>query len=129
MLVSYTIRISSRKHGKGKIMNTANLFEKKRVLSFEIFPPKGKSNVYDTINKLSHLKPDYISVTCGAGASKNDKDSIKIASDIKNIYGIESVAHLPGIHLSKKDVIDKIGEFKKEGIKNILALRGDINPD
>ena len=54
------------------------------------------------------------------------RDSLKIASRIKNEYGIESVAHLPCISLTKSDVRRQLSDFKEAGIENILALRGDV---
>lgn len=79
-------------------MKTAELFKNKTVLSFEIFPPKPTSDekvIYETLNALSDLKPDFISVTCGAGGGNNGEKTVRIASDVKNKYGIESVAHCP----------------------------------
>ncbi len=111
-------------------MLTSQLFRKKKVFSFEVFPPKKDSSVstiYKTLEKLKALSPDYISVTYGA-AGGSSRLSIKIASDVKNIYGIESVAHIPCINMTKSEVLAELHELKKNGIENILALRGDINP-
>jgi methylenetetrahydrofolate reductase (NADPH) len=111
-------------------MLTSQLFRKKKVFSFEVFPPKKDSSVstiYKTLEKLKALSPDYISVTYGA-AGGSSRLSIKIASDVKNIYGIESVAHIPCIDMTKSEVLAELHELKKDGIENILALRGDINP-
>ncbi|NLK21992.1 MAG: methylenetetrahydrofolate reductase [NAD(P)H] [Epulopiscium sp.] len=113
-------------------MHTSELFKTKRVLSFEIFPPKrtGSINtIYDTVDELKELNPDFISVTYGAGGSKSNSDTLKIASDIKNKYGIESVAHLPCINLTKKDVLEIMGHLEDAKVENILALRGDTNPN
>ncbi len=113
-------------------MKTTELFQRKKVLSFEIFPPKrtdAVETIYDTVDALKDLKPDFISVTYGAGGSETNKETLKIASAIKNSYGVESVAHLPGIYLTKDEVNKMLAEFKLAGIENILALRGDIHPD
>lgn len=110
-------------------MKTTDLFAKKPVLSFEVFPPKRTNpveTIYETLDSLRKLNPDFISVTYGAGGSENCKATTEIASKIKNEYGIESVAHLPCIGLTKDDVISLLGGFKRAGIDNILALRGDI---
>ncbi len=110
-------------------MKITELFKEKTVLSFEIFPPKRTSpieTVYKTLDGLKDLKPDFMSVTYGAGGSKNSKMTFKIASEIKTKYGIESVAHLPCIGLTEKDVVEKLDELNSLGIDNILALRGDI---
>lgn len=113
-------------------MKTSEIFKKKKVLSFEIFPPKrtGSINtIYDTLDGLQDLSPDFISVTYGAGGSENNRRTIKIASSIKNDYGIESVAHLPCINLDKDGVLGMLEDFKTAGVENVLALRGDLNPD
>ncbi len=113
-------------------MKICDLFKRKSIFSFEVFPPKRTGSVntiYDTVEKLKSLNPDFISVTYGAGGSENKDSTLKIASAIKNNYGIESVAHLPCINLTKSDVLKMLEDFKSAGVKNILALRGDINPN
>ncbi|WP_353852723.1 methylenetetrahydrofolate reductase [NAD(P)H] [Dehalobacter restrictus] len=109
-------------------MKISEIFKTKRVLSFEIFPPKPTSvvsTIYDTVDQLRELTPDFISVTYGAGGGKNNTETLEIASVVKNTYGIESVAHLPCINLSKTDVLEILDDCKKAGIENVLALRGD----
>lgn len=114
-------------------MKIASLYGKGRtVLSFEIFPPKktsGIETIYSTIEELSDLKPDYISVTYGAGGNPADTSTRDIASLIKNRYGIEAMAHLTCVNNTKAEVTAVLDSFKEAGIENILALRGDINPD
>ena len=113
-------------------MRTAEIFKNKTVLSLEIFPPRRTASIdiiYDTLDELKGLSPDFISVTYGAGGSENNTATLEIAAAIKNDYGIESVAHLPGIYLSKADVLNMMDGFRKQGLENILALRGDINPE
>lgn len=112
-------------------MNIRELFDNKRlVLSFEVFPPKNTSpvkTIYKALNELSTLKPDFISVTYGAGGSLINNKTSEISSLIKNVYNIEALAHLTCIS-SKKENIDDITErLELEGITNILALRGDNN--
>lgn len=102
------------------------------VLSFEVFPPKKTGSVetvYNTIAELQSLKPDYISVTYGAGGSAANNYTCDIASLIKNKYGIEAMAHLTCINSTKADVDRVLKELKENNIENILALRGDKNPD
>lgn len=104
----------------------------KTVFSFEVFPPKKTTpieSIYATLDKLTALKPDYISVTYGAGGNLADKSTIELASTIKNKYGIESMAHLTCVNSSRDDVLVLLDEMKKNNIENILALRGDIRPD
>ncbi|MGN0606421.1 MAG: methylenetetrahydrofolate reductase [NAD(P)H] [Oscillospiraceae bacterium] len=106
--------------------------ENKTVFSFEIFPPKKTSSIdtiYSTLEELHDLSPDFISVTYGAGGNGANSLTCEIASTIKNKYGIESVAHLPCINFTKSEITSILNEFKENGIENILALRGDINPD
>ncbi|NFE94082.1 methylenetetrahydrofolate reductase [NAD(P)H] [Clostridium botulinum] len=111
-------------------MNIKNLFkDKKVVFSFEIFPPKTTSSIqtiYDTLDDLKGLNPDYMSVTYGAGGSVKNNNTIELSSLIKNKYGIEPVSHLTCINLTKKDVEYYLREFEKNNIENILALRGDV---
>lgn len=113
-------------------MKTSELFGKKTVFSFEIFPPKPTADekvIYETLDGLSGLNPDFISVTYGAGGGNNCGKTVQIASDIKHKYGIESIAHLPCINLSEDDAIGILNQLKENKIENILALRGDISPD
>ena len=112
-------------------MKISSLYKKeKTVLSFEVFPPKATSpieTVYNTLEQLCDLKPDFISVTYGAaGGAKSH--CCEIASRIKNIHGIESVAHLTCISNTKNEIKNILNEFNDNGIENILALRGDIVP-
>jgi methylenetetrahydrofolate reductase (NADPH) len=101
--------------------------EKKPVLSFEIFPPKPEyplDTVFQTIEEIRDLNPDFISVTYGAGGSNRSR-TIEIASRIKKTYGIETVAHLTCVGHSPAELDQIVNEMKREGIENILALRGD----
>lgn len=110
-------------------MKTVELFKKKTVLSFEVFPPKRTGSldtIYKTLDGLKPLSPDFISVTYGAGGSSNCKATFDIASSIKKDYGIESVAHLPCIGMTKEEIRQQLQQFKDGGIENVLALRGDV---
>ena len=112
-------------------MRTAELFEQKTVFSLEVFPPKpdaDESVIYKMLEELSDIRPDMISVTYGAGGGKNGCKTIQIASDIQNRYGVESVAHLPCIGLTKAQAREILDSMQENGIENILALRGD-RPD
>ena len=113
-------------------VKVSELFREKTVLSFEIFPPKptaDESIIYETLDGLTGLNPDFISVTYGAGGGKNGCKTIQIASDVKHRYGVESVAHLPCIGITKSQAVQILDSLKENGIENILALRGDISPD
>lgn len=108
-------------------MKISDILKSKHTISFEIFPPKNKENdissIYFTIAELAKYKPDFISVTYGAGGSTKGK-TVEIASIVKK-YGIESVAHLSCITHNKEDILRLCTELKDAGIENILALRGD----
>ncbi len=113
-------------------MKTSEIFKNKKVLSLEIFPPQRTAPIdiiYNTLDELQGLNPDFISVTYGAGGSENNTATLEIASAIKNQYKIESVAHLPCINLTKSELLPILEGFKQAGVENILALRGDVNPD
>lgn len=113
-------------------MKIIDMFEKGTVFSFEIFPPKKTAPVeiiYNTLEELKDLKPDFISVTYGAGGSGNNVSTCEIAHTIKEKYGIEPAAHLPCINYTKDEITAILKDFEEHGIENILALRGDINPD
>ncbi len=114
-------------------MKISSLFKPgKTVLSFEVFPPKKTSSIdtiYSTLDELKDLSPDFISVTYGAGGNLADNSTCEIASIIKNKYHIESLAHLTCVSCGKEDIREILKRFKENGIENILALRGDENPD
>jgi len=113
-------------------MQNNSIFKNKQIFSLEVFPPKKDmpiDTIYKTLDELTEIKPAFISVTYGAGGSENCSSTLEIASTIKNKYGVEAVAHLPGINLTKEDVLKILEDFKKNDIRNILALRGDGNPD
>ena len=116
----------------GKNMLIKDLFNNnKPVISFEIFPPKKNSpieTIYNTIEELKDLRPDFISVTYGAGGSSQG-NTVQIASIIKNKYSIEALAHLTCVTSTKQDIDNILSSLKKENIENILALRGDIPSD
>ena len=114
-------------------MKISSLFDKNStVFSFEVFPPKKTSpieTIYKTLDELKDLNPDFISVTYGAGGNLADSSTCDIASIIKNKYKIEPVAHLTCVSCSKTDIDSILDKFKENNIENILALRGDINPN
>lgn len=115
-------------------MKMSKLFEaKKPVFSLEVFPPKknsgGIETIYETLDGLKDLKPDFISVTYGAGGNLADNSTCEICSIIKNKYNILPIAHLTCVNNSKSDIDIILKNLKNAGVSNILALRGDINPD
>lgn len=110
-------------------MHTNELFAKKTVFSFEVFPPKRDipvETVYPTLDELSQLHPDFISVTCGAGGTGGNR-TVEVATYIKQL-GCETAAHMPCIYLTEEAALQNLKELKEAGIENILALRGDEVP-
>ncbi len=109
-------------------MKIKNLFSEKRfILSFEVFPPKREGNLeslYVTITELGELKPDFISVTYGAGGSTREK-TIEISSKVKNGFNLEVLAHLTCVQSTKDDIAIILDSLKEENVENVLALRGD----
>lgn len=106
--------------------------EKKQSLSFEIFPPKKEEdfkNIDEMLGILCECNPEYISVTFGAGGSSNNNKTIEIAKKIKNEYHVEPVVHLTCLCYDKNEIDDFLNILGAEGIENILALRGDRNPN
>lgn len=115
-------------------MKIADKFSKKQtVFSLEVFPPKKFKDdihiIYETLEQLTDINPDYISVTYSAGGGGNTDNSGKIASMIKGIHNVEAVTHLTCLTNSFADIDNTIKTFKNYGVENILALRGDVNPD
>ena len=100
----------------------------KLSLSFEVFPPKTETafdSVKTATQEIAALKPSFMSVTYGAGGGTS-KYTLEIAKNIKEMYGVPTLAHLTCVSSTKQTVKEKIDEIKAAGIENIMALRGDI---
>ncbi|MDD4700255.1 MAG: methylenetetrahydrofolate reductase [NAD(P)H] [Oscillospiraceae bacterium] len=105
---------------------------KKPVVSFEVFPPKKEADVqgiYDTLEQLGNLHPDFMSVTYSAGGSGGSQITLDIASLIKEKYGTECLPHLTCINSTADEVQKIVEEIRMRGIENIMALRGDLIGD
>lgn len=104
------------------------LSQDKVTLSFEVFPPK-TSDSYESVAKateeIAALRPDFMSVTYGAGGGTSDY-TVGIAAGIRDRYGVEPLAHLTCASSTRAHVHEVLGKLKKSGISNVLALRGDI---
>lgn len=103
-------------------------YTNKTIFSFEIFPPKKNmpiDTIFNTLDQLRDLRPDFISVTFGAGGSENCDNALAIAKRIQDECNVESVIHMPCINMTKADATYCLEQFQKAGIENILALRGD----
>ena len=75
-------------------------------------------------DEIKMLKPDFISVTYGAGGS-NSKKTATIAAYIQNICEVEALAHITAVGMDEDSLRALLFELKKKGVENILALRGD----
>lgn len=97
------------------------------IFSFEFFPPKtpkGEEALFRTVDELKSLRPDFISVTYGAGGSTRSK-TLEWVERIKREQGIETMAHLTCVGASKYEIAGVLDELVESGIENVLALRGD----
>ena len=102
--------------------------QEKATLSFEVFPPKKDTDFADVEAAalgIAALKPDYMSVTYGAGGSTKGH-TIQLASEIQEKYDVPTIAHLTCVCASREGIRNALAEMKSAGIENILALRGDI---
>ncbi len=108
--------------------NIAEIFKQKRqTFSLELFPPKteeGYTKLLETIKILAGLRPDFISVTYGAGGGSRDK-TFDIVQQIQDQHGIIGVAHLTCVLHTKEEIKNILIDVKNRGIHNVLALRGD----
>lgn len=99
----------------------------KQTISFEFFPPKteeGFASLYETIENLKPLNPSYVSVTYGAGGSTRTR-TVELAGRIQNQIGIDTVAHLTCVGHTADEIGQILDQLWDQGIRNILALRGD----
>ncbi len=113
-------------------MKISSLLKDERLsISFEVFPPKSESS-YDSVKeateKIAALRPSFMSVTYGAGGGTS-KYTLDIAKNIKERYGVPSIAHLTCVSSTKETVRERIKDISSAGIQNVMALRGDIPKD
>ena len=100
-------------------------------LSFEVFPPKTNSafeSVKQATEKIAALRPSFMSVTYGAGGGTSQY-TLDIAKNIKEQYGVPTLAHLTCVSSTRETVREKIAQIREAGIENVLALRGDLTPE
>ena len=106
----------------------AKIAARKPVISFEFFPPKtaeGDRNLVEkTIPTLLQTKPDFCSVTYGAGGSTRDK-TLMIVDRIQKQHGLTAVAHLTCVCATREEIRDLLEQIRALGVRNVLALRGD----
>lgn len=101
---------------------------KQLVVSFEVFPPKNDAAyapVEAAVDALASFSPDFISVTYGAGGGTS-VNTPKIAAHIENDLHIPAMAHLTCASSDKQTVHNVLQDLKTRGVRNVLALRGDL---
>lgn len=100
-------------------------------VSFEVFPPKTDMNfesVRVATEEIAALCPAFMSVTYGAGGGIS-RYTLDIAKNIKEHYGVPTLAHLTCVSSTRETVRQKINEMRAAGIENVMALRGDLLPE
>ncbi len=99
-----------------------------RTYSFEFFPPRtdeGLKKLNSVWNTLATVKPDFFSVTYGAGGSTRD-NTMRTVTSVQQDTGIEVAHHLSCVAATYDSIDEILQEFKQQGIKRIVALRGDM---
>ncbi|MBR5471121.1 MAG: methylenetetrahydrofolate reductase [Oscillibacter sp.] len=113
-------------------MKLTELFQQKKLfLSFEVFPPKTSTafeNVKAATEEIAKLKPSFMSVTYGAGGGTSQY-TLDIAKNIKETYGVPTLAHLTCVSSTRETVQERIRMMREAGIENVMALRGDLTPE
>ena len=107
---------------------TEILTKKELSLSFEVFPPKTDAafeSVKQTTEEIARLRPAFVSVTYGAGGGTS-KYTLQIAKNIKDSYGVPTLAHLTCVSSTRESVRERIAAIEAAGIENVMALRGDL---
>jgi len=97
------------------------------TFSVEFFPPKdlaGEERLWASLEALVPLKPDFVSVTYGAGGSTRDR-TIRITREITKRTGLKTVAHLTCVGSTEDELKATLDSYREAGISSVLALRGD----
>ena len=110
-------------------MKLTDFLHKDRLsLSFEVFPPKTDTtfeSVKHATEEIAKLRPSFMSVTYGAGGGTS-RYTLDIAKNIKANYGVPTLAHLTCVSSTRATVRERIADMRTVGIRNVMALRGDI---
>lgn len=102
-----------------------------QFISLEYFPPKARADwpvFFETVKRLTQLKPLFASVTYGAGGSTTT-DSLEIVTRLQNEFGLETMAHLTCVGSTPDDIVRFLDKLAAAGVSNVLALRGDRPQD
>jgi methylenetetrahydrofolate reductase (NADPH) len=108
-------------------MSLSQLFEQKRVISFELFPPKtpaGERSLYKHVEKLMESSPDFVTCTYGAGGSTQGK-TLEIIDHVKQQFNIPVASHLTLVGSTVDDLRTYLGKARELSVDHIVALRGD----
>jgi methylenetetrahydrofolate reductase (NADPH) len=109
-------------------MHVRDLFSRATpTISFEFFPPRTAESgikLSKTVEELSALQPDFVSVTYGAGGSTRDLTH-ELVVKLKRDHGLEPVPHLTCLGHSEEEILSILERYAEAGIGNLLALRGD----
>ena len=100
-------------------------------LSFEVFPPKTDTafeSVKSAAEEIARLSPSFMCVTYGAGGGTS-RYTLELAKDIEADVGVPTLAHLTCVSSTRETVARQIGLMRDAGIKNVMALRGDLTPE
>jgi methylenetetrahydrofolate reductase (NADPH) len=98
------------------------------AVSFEVYPPRSPEKMPDlqeSIRVLDSVKPDFISVTFGAGGSST-RDSLEVLRFIRDESRATPLAHLTCVGTTRQEASELVSSFLAEGITHFLALRGDL---
>jgi methylenetetrahydrofolate reductase (NADPH) len=108
-------------------MSLAQTFASKRVVSFELFPPKtekGEASLYKHVEKLMKFSPDFITCTYGAGGSTQGK-TLAIIDKVKQDFNVPVASHLTLVGSTADDLRVYLEKAKSQSVDYIVALRGD----
>jgi methylenetetrahydrofolate reductase (NADPH) len=113
-------------------MRIAELYRRKRpVFSFEFFPPRtdaGVDSLFEALAELARLGPDFVSVTCPLDKPRRPL-TFALVARIQRELGLTAMAHLVTVRYARDEVRGVLEQLRREGIENLLALRGDLPPD
>jgi methylenetetrahydrofolate reductase (NADPH) len=101
--------------------------KRKPTISFEVFPArseKAAESLPATIDELLALKPDFVSVTFGAGGSTRE-GSYQLVNKLRNGKGLETIAYFAGYGLGPQEITGVLDSYQELGIENLLVVRGD----